>query len=57
MKLLFKRAGLIALESDNWAIHFLVSPSHWIWLHKTEPYDLCMEYYGFGPFVLLCVLN
>lgn len=41
----------------SWELHFLVRPSHWIWGHYTEPYDLCMENYGVGPLMLLCVLN
>ena len=27
--------------------------NHWLWGHAIEPYDLCLDYYGGGPFFLL----
>jgi len=32
----------------------LESYERWLWGRATEPYDHCLEYYGMGPFVLLC---
>lgn len=26
----------------------------WIWGRATESYDSCMEYFGLGPFFLVC---
>lgn len=26
----------------------------WIWGHATEMYDHCVEYFGLGPFLLVC---
>ena len=48
-----KMAGLIAVEVGDVILHLFTRSSHWIWGRQTEPYDLCLEYFGVGPLFLL----
>lgn len=34
----------------------VVEYERWLWGRGTELYDHCLEYYGVGPFALLCWL-
>ncbi|RDJ35226.1 MAG: hypothetical protein DWQ19_10450 [Crenarchaeota archaeon] len=55
MKLHFKDiAGLFAISwsGDTYIIHFFVFPQWWKLGHSIEEYDMCLTYFGAGPFFL-----
>lgn len=61
-------ASLVSFQSKDGSVHFGVKPEsgtvyksgrhhdykRWLWGRGTEPYDMCLEYFGLGPFLLLC---
>lgn len=56
MKLYFgwsRVAGLVCFQIGTTCIHFAVKKRSWIWGRQTEPYDLCLEYFGCGPLFLI----
>ena len=34
--------------------YYYVDIKHWMWGRYTEPYDLCLEYFGCGPLFMIC---
>lgn len=58
MKITFfwRNAGLVSFMSDGVCVHLFPSYRHWVWLRDTEDYDMCLEYFGLGPLLLVAWL-
>lgn len=50
----YRHAGLVSVHFGDWAVHLFPSPKFWKWGHSIEPYAQCMDYWGFGPLLLVC---
>jgi hypothetical protein len=49
----YKSAGLVSIHTDKWSFHLFPAPSHWKgWGWSVEEYDMCLDYFGLGPFAL-----
>lgn len=67
----FVSLSLISIHTLRFSVHLGVFPredslkhpvtdedveiKRWLWGHAVEPYDRCLDYYGFGPFFYVVV--
>jgi hypothetical protein len=46
---------LLGVHCPEIDLHIIVKEGHRMWGHSWEEYDACMEYFGVGPLLLLCI--
>lgn len=48
-----KMHGLLGIEFGDWAIHFLVKPSGWVWGHRFTMQGAAIRTWGLGPLAMV----